>query len=74
MGNLRELVEEALFEARPYVEYYDRLRREVITLLKGVTDVEELRLRVEEISREAEEPFRTDLKIFLQKLDSLAGT
>ncbi|WP_456365833.1 hypothetical protein [Thermococcus sp.] len=74
MDDLRELVEEALFEARPYVEYYDRLRDEIMPLLKAVSDVEELRLRIEEIGRGAGEPFRTDIRIFLQKLDSLAGS
>ncbi|MCD6523903.1 MAG: hypothetical protein J7K48_02745 [Thermococcus sp.] len=71
MAVLRDIVEEALFEARPYVEYYDRLRGEVFSLLRDVNSLEELISKVEAAVLEAEEPFKTDLRIFLQKLESL---
>jgi hypothetical protein len=64
-------LEEALFEARPYVEYYDRLRELVLELWERAGDEEHfLRLLDEELSR-SEEPFRTDLRIFLQKFEAL---
>ncbi len=71
MAVLRDIVEEALFEARPYVEYYDRLKREVFSLLRDASSLEELISKVEAAVLEAEEPFKTDLRIFLQKLESL---
>ncbi|AHL21696.1 hypothetical protein BD01_0065 [Thermococcus nautili] len=62
-----EKLERALFEARPYVEYWDRLENLVRRLWEEATDEENfLQLLNEEIQR-AEEPFKTDLKIFLQK-------
>ncbi|QDA30989.1 hypothetical protein FH039_04380 [Thermococcus indicus] len=64
-------LEDALFEARPYVEYYDRLENLVKRLWEEATDRENfLQLLNEEIER-AEEPFRTDLRIFLQKFEAL---
>ncbi|NJE30728.1 hypothetical protein E3E38_06685 [Thermococcus sp. 18S1] len=64
-------LEEALFEARPYVEYYDRLENLVKRLWEEATDRENfLQLLNEEMER-AEEPFRTDLRIFLQKFEAL---
>nr|WP_206206073.1 hypothetical protein [Thermococcus sp. JdF3] len=64
-------LEEALFEARPYVEYYDRLENLVKRLWEEATDRENfLQFLNEEIER-AEEPFRTDLRIFLQKFEAL---
>ncbi|WP_258084771.1 hypothetical protein [Thermococcus thermotolerans] len=64
-------LKEALFEARPYVEYYERLENLVKRLWEESTDETNfLRLLNEEIER-AEEPFRTDLRIFLQKFEAL---
>ncbi|NJE75537.1 hypothetical protein [Thermococcus sp. ES12] len=64
-------LEEALFEARPYVEYYERLESLVRQLWKEATDEKNfLQLLKEEIER-AEEPFKTDLRIFLQKFEGL---
>jgi hypothetical protein len=67
----REVIDEALFEARPYVEYWDRLKELVETLWGEATDEENfVKLLQEEIER-AGEPFKTDLKIFLQKFTAL---
>jgi len=64
-------LEDALFEARPYVEYYERLENLVKRLWEEATDEENfLQLVNEEIER-ADEPFRTDLRIFLQKFEAL---
>ncbi|GAB6135929.1 hypothetical protein JCM16307_14780 [Thermococcus prieurii] len=66
-----ERLERALFEARPYVEYWERLENLVRELWNEATDEKNfLQLLNEEFQR-AEEPFRTDLKIFLQKFESL---
>ena len=66
-----EKLERALFEARPYVEYWERLQNIVRRLWEEATDEENfLQLLNEELQR-AEEPFRTDLKIFLQKFEAL---
>ncbi len=65
------VVEDALFEARPYVEYWDRLKELVEGLWKESADLDEfIRVLNEEMAR-AEEPFKTDIRIFLQKLESL---
>ncbi|ACS34299.1 hypothetical protein [Thermococcus gammatolerans] len=71
MKELKNTVEEALFEARPYVEYYDRLRELVLGLLNESGDAESLRKRLEDEIARADEPFKTDLKIFLQKLEAM---
>ncbi|WP_297512285.1 hypothetical protein [Thermococcus sp.] len=64
-----EKLERALFEARPYVEYWDRLENLVRRLWEEATDEENfLQLLNEELQR-AEEPFKTDLRIFLQKFE-----
>ncbi|ASJ02419.1 hypothetical protein A3L09_03700 [Thermococcus profundus] len=73
MKDPRELVEEALFEARPYVEYSDRLRSVILSALKETGDVEELKARIESLMEKESEPFKTDLRIFLQKLEGLLG-
>ncbi|MCD6372004.1 MAG: hypothetical protein J7L37_00395 [Thermococcus sp.] len=66
-------LKEALFEARPYVEYYDRLENLVKKLWEEATDEENfLQLLNEEMER-SKEPFKTDLRIFLQKFESLKG-
>ena len=67
------IVDEALFEARPYVEYWEKLEKLVKELWEESTDLNNfVELLKEEMAR-AEEPFRTDLRIFLQKLESLKG-
>jgi len=71
LKELKNTVEEALFEARPYVEYYDRLRELVLGLLNESGDAESLRKRLEDEIAKADEPFKTDLKIFLQKLEAM---
>jgi hypothetical protein len=64
-------LEEALFEARPYVEYWDRLKETVEKLWKSSRDEKDfMRLLREQIER-VEEPFKTDLRIFLQKFETL---
>lgn len=66
-----ERLREALFEARPYVEYYDRLENLVKKLWEEAVDEENfLQLVNEEIER-AEEPFKTDLRIFMQKFEAI---
>ncbi|AIU69893.1 hypothetical protein TEU_05895 [Thermococcus eurythermalis] len=66
-----EKLEQALFEARPYVEYWYRLEALVRELWNEATDEENfLQLLNEELQR-AEEPFKTDLKIFIQKFEAL---
>ncbi len=66
-------VEEALFESRPYVEYWDRLKGLVDQLLKESTSLDNLIDLLNEEMERAEEPFKTDIRIFLQKLESLKG-
>nr|WP_206204481.1 hypothetical protein [Thermococcus sp. 21S7] len=66
-------MEEALFEARPYVEYHEKLENLVRRLWEEAADEESfLQLLRGEIER-AEEPFKTDLRIFLQKFEALKG-
>jgi hypothetical protein len=66
-----EKLERALFEADPYVEYWERLKNLVEQLWEEATDEENfIQLLREELSR-AEEPFKTDLRIFLQKFEDL---
>ncbi|ACJ15692.1 hypothetical protein, conserved [Thermococcus onnurineus NA1] len=68
---MSDKLNEALFEARPYVEYYEKLENLVKRLwTEAATEENFLRLLNEEIER-AEEPFRTDLRIFLQKFEAL---
>lgn len=70
-GNAEKLIDDALFEARPYVEYYDRLENLVRQLWEKSKDERDfLRLLDKELKR-AEEPFRTDLRIFIQKFEAL---
>lgn len=67
------LVEKALFESRPYVEYWEKLEKLVKELWEESTDIDNfVELLKEEIDT-SEEPFKTDLRIFLQKLESLKG-
>lgn len=72
MGNgLGEAIERALFESRPYVEYHDRLRDLVYRLLEMASSWEEFIDLVEGEVERTDEPFKTDLRIFLQKFEGL---
>ena len=64
-------IEDALFEARPYVEYWDRVKELVEKLWNEAGSEEEFVNRIMEEMERAEEPFKTDLRIFLQKFESL---
>ncbi len=64
-------IEDALFEARPYVEYWDRLKELVEKLWNETGSEEEFIKRIKEEMAKAEEPFKTDLRIFLQKFEAL---
>ncbi|WP_297519055.1 hypothetical protein [Thermococcus sp.] len=63
-------IEDALFETRPYVEYWDRLKELVEKLWNEAGSEEEFIKRIKEEMAKAEEPFKTDLRIFLQKFES----
>ncbi|WP_456423298.1 hypothetical protein [Thermococcus sp.] len=62
-------LERALFEARPYVEYWERLQTLVKKLWEEATHEENFLQLLEEELQRADEPFRTDLRIFLQKFE-----
>ncbi|ASJ14427.1 hypothetical protein [Thermococcus radiotolerans] len=64
-------LEEALFEARPYAEYYERLENLVKRLWDESVDEKDFLQRLREEIERAEEPFKTDLRIFLQKFEAL---
>ncbi len=72
MKDIKKL-EEALFEARPYVEYWDRLEKLVKELWEESENEEEFIERLKEELQRAEEPFKTDLRIFLQKFEAVEG-
>jgi len=67
----RDKLEEVLFEVRPYVEYWDRLKELVERLWAESKNEEEFLRRLREEMERAEEPFRTDLRIFIQKFEAL---
>ncbi|MBP1912024.1 hypothetical protein [Thermococcus stetteri] len=68
----KNILNDALFEARPYVEYWNRLKELVEKLWEEATDEKNfVELISEEIER-ADEPFKTDLKIFLQKFRAVS--
>ncbi|WP_324735526.1 hypothetical protein VFC49_10705 [Thermococcus sp. SY098] len=71
MEGLEKKIEKALFEARPYVEYYDRLNETVNKLKEKAADEREFRNLLEEEITKVQEPFKTDLRIFLQKFEIL---
>lgn len=63
----QSVIGEALFETRPYVEYWDKLKELVEELsTKARGDEHFLELLEREILN-AQEPFKTDLRIFYQK-------
>ncbi|MCA6214525.1 MAG: hypothetical protein PWP49_1828 [Thermococcaceae archaeon] len=68
---MKEKIERALFEARPYIEYYEELKRKVEEIGSKVQDEASFIQLVEEEIKSSREPFKTDLKIFLQKFSSL---
>ncbi|WP_297468235.1 hypothetical protein [Thermococcus sp.] len=72
MKDIKKL-EEVLFEARPYVEYWDRLEKLVKELWGESENEEEFIERLKEELQRAEEPFKTDLRIFLQKFEAIEG-
>ncbi|WP_297501803.1 hypothetical protein [Thermococcus sp.] len=61
----------ALFESRPYVEYWDRLKETVEALWEASRDEEEFLGLLQREIEKTEEPFKTDLRIFLQKFEAL---
>ncbi|WP_297062459.1 hypothetical protein [Thermococcus sp.] len=64
-------LEVVLFETRPYVEYWDRLEKLVKELWRKAENEEEFIERLKEELQRVEEPFKTDLRIFLQKLEAI---
>ncbi len=70
MPDIKKLVEDALFDVRPYVEYYDELRELIESLTEDCPDVESLRQKLEEKAETEAEPFKTDIKILLQRLEA----
>jgi len=66
-----EKLERALFEARPYVEYWDRLKETVRDIWRKAKDETEFLSLLQREMRRVDEPFKTDLKIFLQKFEGL---
>ncbi|WP_297071518.1 hypothetical protein [Thermococcus sp.] len=68
---MNEKLKNALFEARPYVEYWDRLREFVGRLWDKTGNEKEFVRVVKAEIEEAKEPFKTDLRIFLQKFEGL---
>ncbi|HID18279.1 TPA: hypothetical protein EYP27_01925 [Candidatus Bathyarchaeota archaeon] len=66
---MRELLEEILVEATPYLQNPEWLRWRVSVLLGEQTQLEKLAEALEEaVKAEADPTKRTDLKIFLQYL------
>ncbi|RLF80547.1 hypothetical protein DRN44_07080 [Thermococci archaeon] len=67
---MEEKIEQALFEVRPYIEYYEELKKKVKEIA-STTSEENLFIKLlEEEIKKSEEPFKTDLRIFLQKFTS----
>ncbi|RKX49841.1 MAG: hypothetical protein DRP38_02160, partial [Thermotogae bacterium] len=64
---MKEKIERALFEARPYIEYYEELKKKVEEISSKAQDEEAFVRALEEEIKNTREPFKTDLKIFLQK-------
>lgn len=71
MNEKNEKIEKALFEARPYVEYFEELKTKVEEIYSMASDDEEFKTLIEGEIAEAREPFKTDLRIFLQKFEAL---
>ncbi|MFA4646365.1 hypothetical protein P8X24_03715 [Pyrococcus kukulkanii] len=64
-------VTNVLLEVRPYIEYYERLKELVESLSKESPTIEELITKLEDIEKQSEEPFKTDIRILLNHLRSL---
>lgn len=71
MCELKKRIEDALFEARPYLEYFDELREKIEELEKRATDAEAFLFLLCKEIESAKEPFKTDLRIFLQKFEGV---
>ncbi len=71
MCEMKKRIENALFEARPYIEYFNDVKRKVEELEKQAINIEEFRLLLGREIENAKEPFKTDLKIFLQKFEGI---
>ncbi|AHF79711.1 hypothetical protein [Thermococcus paralvinellae] len=71
MAELEKKIKDALFEARPYVEYFDKLKETINGLKEKTADEKEFKKLLEEKIAKAQEPFKTDLRIFLQKFEAL---
>lgn len=68
---MKEKIERALFEVRPYIEYYEELKKKVEEISSKAQDEVSFVESLEEEIRNSQEPFKTDLRIFLQKFSSL---
>ncbi|NJE26796.1 hypothetical protein E3E22_09260 [Thermococcus sp. MV5] len=66
-----EKIEKALFETRPYIEYYEKLEKKIREVSSIAQDEESFIKLLEKEIQNTEEPFKTDLKIFLQKFMSI---
>ncbi|AEC51518.1 hypothetical protein PNA2_0602 [Pyrococcus sp. NA2] len=64
-------IEEILADVRPYIEYYSRLKELVMRLSKESRDINELIEKLMEEERKVPEPFRTDIKILINRLENL---
>ncbi|WP_461865533.1 hypothetical protein [Thermococcus sp.] len=71
MSELKNRIEKALFEARPYIEYFDNVKKKIDELEEKATDVDSFLFLLNKEIEVAEEPFKTDLKIFLQKFEGI---
>jgi hypothetical protein len=68
---MNEKLENALFEARPYLEYYEDVEKLVRDIWDKAADEGEFLTLLEEEIKKASEPFKTDLRILLQKFGEL---
>ncbi|MCD6559030.1 MAG: hypothetical protein J7K57_04045 [Palaeococcus sp.] len=68
---MNEKIERALFEARPYVEYFEELKAKIEEISSKASNDKEFKTLVEKEITLAKEPFKTDLRIFLQKFEVL---
>jgi len=71
--NTEDIVREALFEVRPYVEDYEKLKATVNNVLGsgGSESLERLKEILKLKIKDESEPFKTDLKILLQKIEAM---
>ncbi|WP_048146474.1 hypothetical protein [Pyrococcus abyssi] len=64
-------IEEVLMDVRPYIEYYGRLKELVERIAKEASSIDDLIARLKAEEERTEEPFKTDLRILINKLESL---